>query len=518
MWSDTHEGSYPLKGSQRTILFLIADTGAGHRSAANAIRNAIDLIAQKEQEEWYAHQQASAGDGNGQGEYQPLMPPPLTYRMEIVDVFKDYSHFPLREAVKLYGPTIRYNPKLFGRVFHMSNRTQRVRAVQQVATPLIHNGLLRLITSVQPDVIVSIHPMLNHVTIHALQDLGLHIPFITVVTDLISVHQAWIAPGADAYIVPTEHARDLYLQSGEDLERIHLLGMPIDPKFTFALESKEELQRKLGLEPGKPVVLLVGGGEGSGGLRTAVNTISQARLPVQLLIITGHNKRLYVHLQRSRSSLHVPAKVFGFVHNMPEMMRAADVIVTKAGPGTICEALACDVPIILSGYVPGQEEGNVTYVLENNVGILAYDSIELIDALRRLLKPGSEILCEQLANAKRISRSRASFDIAQTILSFLPAADAPGMWENAQLPRKPYMRANQGRTGTSVRVMRPKRLTPRVSPRLRPGTSASRRLSLPRLKFLRHSGRNPSSQRPRSASKRLVRLIDVRRSQNDSSQ
>ncbi|HEX6478041.1 MAG TPA: glycosyltransferase [Ktedonobacteraceae bacterium] len=506
-----------MKGSQRTILFLIADTGAGHRSAANAIRTAINLIAQKEQEDWHARQLASAGDATGQEELEPLTPQPPTYRIEIVDVFKDYSHFPLREAVKLYGPTIRYNPKLFGRVFHMSNRTQRVRAVQQVATPLIHNGLLRLITSMQPDVIVSIHPMLNHVTIHALQDLGLHIPFITVVTDLISVHQAWIAPGADAYIVPTEHARDLYLQNGQDPERIHLLGMPIDPKFTFPLESKEELQRKLGLEPGKPVVLLVGGGEGSGGLRSAVNIISQAHLPVQLLIITGRNKRLYVNLQRSRSSLHVPAKVFGFVHNMPEMMRAADVIVTKAGPGTICEALACDLPIILSGYVPGQEEGNVTYVVENNAGTLAYDSIELIDALRRLLKPGSELLCEQLVNAKRISRPRASFDIAQTILSFLPAADAAGIWEKVQLPRQPYMRASQVRPAASIHVLRPKGLTRRVSPRLRPGTLVSRRLSLPRLRFLRRTVRN-SSQRSRAASKRLAHLIDVRRLQNHSSQ
>src|SRR2546429_1005573 len=287
-----HERSHPLKGSQRTVLFLIADTGAGHRRVANAIRNAISLIAQKEQEEWHERQLAIVEDASTQVEPQSLAPPP-TYRIEIVDVFKEYSRFPLREAVKLYGPAIRYNPKLYGRVFHMSNRTQRVLAVQQVASPLIHNGLLRLITNVQPDVIVSIHPMLNHVTIRALQDLDLRIPFITVVTDLISVHQAWIAPGADAYIVPTEHARELYIQSGLDPAQIHLLGMPIDPKFTLALESKEQLQRKLGLEPGKPVVLLVGGGEGSGGLRFAVDSIFPARLSVQFLLITGRHKRLY---------------------------------------------------------------------------------------------------------------------------------------------------------------------------------------------------------------------------------
>jgi 1,2-diacylglycerol 3-beta-galactosyltransferase len=436
-----------LKGSQRTLLFLIADTGAGHRSAANAIRNAITLISQQEQEEWLQRHP----DETEEGEY-----PPPTYRIEIVDVFEEYSRFPLREAVKLYGPTIRYNPKLFGRMFHMSNKDRQIRAMRTLATPLIHNGLKRLFTSVQPDVIVSIHPLLNHVTIRALQDLDLHVPFLTVVTDLVSVHYSWFAPGADGYIVPTEHAKRLYLKRGLDPERVHMLGMPIDPKFTLPIEGKQELQRKLGFDPRLPVVLLVGGGDGAGGLRTAVHAISQARLPVQMLIITGRNQRLYVHLQRARSSLHVPARVFGFVQNMPEMMRAADVIVTKAGPGTICEALACELPVILSGYVPGQEEGNVSFVLENNVGVLARDSSELIDTLRRLVKPGSQVMRTQLENAKRISRPRASFDIAGCILSFLPPPGAPGIWQTEQQQRQRRIMLKRLRRAVPIRTLRPR--------------------------------------------------------------
>src|SRR5207249_5598228 len=169
------------------------------------------------------------------------------------------------------------------------------------------------------------------------------------------------------------------------------------------------------LEPGLPVVLLVGGGDGAGGLQYAVRTISRAHLPVQLLVITGRNKRLYAYLQRTRANLHVPAKIFGFVQNMPEMMRASDVIITKAGPGTISEALACELPIILSGYVPGQEEGNVEFVLQNDVGVLARDPIELIDAIRRLVKPGSARMHQQVANARRLSRPGASFDIVHCI-------------------------------------------------------------------------------------------------------
>ncbi len=422
-----HEVSGLEKIPHKTILFLIADTGAGHRSAANAIRNAITLISQKEQEEWHARQQdvsASSTDVQEQPTAAALAAPP-TYRIEIVDVFEEYSLFPLREAVKLYGPAIRYNPKIYGRVFRMSNERRGVMAVQTVTSPLMRNGLLRLITDVQPDVIVSIHPLLNHVTIKALQSANLDIPFLTVVTDLVSLHYSWFAPGADAYIVPTEQAKALYLARGLDSERVHVLGMPIDPKFTRPTESKQELQRKFGLEPGLPVVLLVGGGDGAGGLQDAVRAISRAHLPVQLLIITGRNRRLYAYLQRIKINFHVPVKVFGFVQNMPEMMRASDVIITKAGPGTINEALACDLPIILSGYVPGQEEGNVEFVLKNDLGIMAHDTIELVDGLRRLVKPGSTTMRRQVTNAKRVSRPQASFDIARCILGFLSPVAQP---------------------------------------------------------------------------------------------
>ncbi|GHO54204.1 MGDG synthase family glycosyltransferase [Ktedonobacter robiniae] len=440
---------------QRTILFLIADTGAGHRSAANAIHNAIKLISQQEQEAWQAQQVNQHTDSETTGATSKAtnsLPEPTNYRVEIVDVFEEYSRFPLREAVKLYGPTIRYNPKLFGDVFHLSNQEGTVKAVQTLATPLILNGLMRLITSVQPDIIVSIHPLLNHVTVHALQELGLKIPFLTVVTDLVTIHYTWFAEGADAYIVPTEEAKRLYLQRGLDPKRLHMLGMPIDPKFTLPTEEKEALRKRFNLQNDLPTVLLVGGGDGAGGLQAAVKAISQARLPVQLMVVTGRNRRLYAHLQRTRSNFHVPAKIFGFVHNMPELMRAADIIVTKAGPGTICEALSCDLPIILSGYVPGQEEGNVEFVLHNDLGVLALDPRTLVNELRKLIKPGSEILQRRLANARNISRARASFDIAQCILSYLPTPETGSIWQSRQWQRQ--QQRLSGRLRSSIRIRR----------------------------------------------------------------
>lgn len=480
-----------MKGSQRTILFLIADTGAGHRSAANALRNAINILAEEEHNKWL--------EGHQAGEHGADIPEPPTYRIEIVDVFEEYSRFPLREAVKLYGPTIRYNPSLYGRFFHMTDRARSVATVKAVAGPLVHKGLLRLITSVQPDVIVSIHPMLNHVTIEAIADLGVKIPFLTVVTDLISVHHAWYAPGADGYILPTEQARLLYLKRGHDASKVHVLGMPIDPKYTLPMPDKKELRHKLGLELHLPTVLLVGGGDGAGGLRQAVLAISQARLPVQLMVVTGRNKRLFVYLQRLRSDLKVPARIFGFVTNMPELMHAADVIVTKAGPGSICEALACDLPIILSGYVPGQEAGNVTFVTENGAGVLARTPAEVVNALRFLIKPGSQLLKQQLENARSLSRPRASFDIVQHILSYLPPTDQPGIWQEVSLPHK--ARLGGRRSLIAPTLLNRRKVSQRVAIARRPGGS------FPRLLPLRRPTRSTGPLDARSTSRRLPPLI-----------
>lgn len=457
----------------------------------------MTLIAEEERKHWLA------------GQANENVPEPPTYRIEIVDVFEEYSRFPLREAVKLYGPTIRYNPSLYGRFFHMTNRAQSVAAVKTVAGPLVRKGLLRLISTMQPDVIVSIHPMLNHVTIEAIRELGVPIPFITVVTDLISVHHSWYAPGADSYVVPTEPARQLYLKRGLDPQKVHVLGMPIDPKFTQVEASKEALRKRLELDLNRPVVLLTGGGDGAGGLRAAVHAISQARLPVQLLVIAGRNKRLFVQLQRDRANLKVPLKVFGFVNNMPEMMRASDVIITKAGPGTICEALTCNLPIILSGFVPGQEEGNVTFVVENNVGTLADEASEVVNELRRLIKPGSPIWQKQLENAQRIRRPRASFDIANHILGFLPAPGVQGIWQGTGVLPLTRLRSKNRR---SYRVGGALKSPVGFNYAKGLALSASQRLSSNsrRLTFLRRSG--PLNLRVTRT--RLPRLTGLTRGRN----
>src|SRR5262249_20669341 len=163
----------------------------------------------------------------------------------------------------------------------------------------------------------------------------------------------------------------------------------------------EERRRALGLDPARPAVLAVGGGEGAGGLAEQVLAITHLMPEAQVLAVTGRNRQLYRELRHLCLVGRLPARIFGFVHNMPGLMRAADVVVTKAGPGTICEAVACGLPILLTGAIPGQEEGNVDYVLANGLGELATTPDALVAALRRLLDPGNPRLRELREHARR---------------------------------------------------------------------------------------------------------------------
>ncbi|HEU5348740.1 MAG TPA: glycosyltransferase, partial [Ktedonobacterales bacterium] len=369
-----------------TILFLISDTGAGHRSAASAIAKALSLV----------YEQSHA---NGQ--------PTPDMDCHIVDAFAECARFPLHKTVSFYGPVTRHSPRLYGHVFHATNSAERFNTVRQLCQPFLLQGLRALIARIRPDVIVSVHPLLNHVTLQALDQMGLRVPVITVVTDLVNAHASWFARGVDACIVPTQAVKSLALAHGLAATRVHLLGMPVDPCFAVCpTATVAERRSALALDADLPVALLTGGGEGGCDLAEAVEEIVRQRLRVQLLVVAGRNRQLYARVERMRWQHDTPTRIslFGFVRNMPDLMRAADVIVTKAGPGTISEAVACKLPIVLLGAIPGQEEGNIDFVLQNGLGVLAPTPENLALHLANLLDASHPQHGQIRARARAINR------------------------------------------------------------------------------------------------------------------
>ncbi len=153
----------------------------------------------------------------------------------------------------------------------------------------------------------------------------------------------------------------------------------------------------------------------AGGMADQVAAIARRQLPVQLLVVAGRNAAL--QRQLSRRDWGLPVHVLGFVRNMPELMHAADLLVTKAGPGTISEALICGLPMVITSALPGQEEGNVSYVVEGGAGVEATTPEVLASALARFsAAEGEATLAAMSAAATRLAKPQAADDIARLIL------------------------------------------------------------------------------------------------------
>jgi 1,2-diacylglycerol 3-beta-galactosyltransferase len=181
------------------------------------------------------------------------------------------------------------------------------------------------------------------------------------------------------------------------------------------------------MDAGLPAVLLIGGGEGVGPVEQIAyqlgRSLCNGQATGQMVVICGRNREMEERLGGQAWPL--PVVVRGFVDNMPDWMAACDCVVTKAGPGTIAEALISGLPILLSGYIPGQEEGNIPYVVDNHVGEYNTDPAEIANIVARWFGPEREKLAAMSARARAMGHPQATFDIVKSITELLSAARQP---------------------------------------------------------------------------------------------
>ncbi len=363
-----------------SILFLFSDTGGGHRSATEAIIEALDL------------------------EY------PEQYDTKMIDFFRHYAPLPLNYAPEIYPHLSRY-PKMWKLGYEASNGTRRIRAFYDVMWPYLRRAVIKLLRENPVDLIVSVHQLVNIPLLRS--RLKTNIRFVTVVTDLVSTHSAWYHPGADLVIVPTIPAREKALKSGLPNRKVVVIGQPIAEKYVSQILTKDELRIKLGWKTNLFTVLLVGGGEGMGNLEKHAMALNHSHLSIQLIIVAGRNQSLQTRLENQRWNM--PTKIYGFVNEMPAFMQAADVLITKAGPGTISEAFISGLPLILYSKMPGQEDGNVGYVINQGAGIWAPHPDQMVESLQYWLSHPDEL--KIVANrSKHLAKPNASREIARELV------------------------------------------------------------------------------------------------------
>jgi 1,2-diacylglycerol 3-beta-galactosyltransferase len=330
------------------ILFLYSDTGGGHRAAAESIIEALDLEFGK------------------------------SITTEMVDFLKDYAPAPYNRLPQYYPDLVKV-PELWGVGFHISDGRPQARIVTSTFWPYVHRAAQRLVKEHPSDLMVSVHPLGTSFFLKALGPNRQ--PFVTVVTDMVSTHALWYDQRADLTLVPTEMAFQRALEYHMSPEKVQVVGQPVSQRISQAGMTKKDLRKKLGWNTKKPAVLLVGGGEGMGPLKETAIAIDESGLDVSLVIIAGRNTKLKSELESREWDN--PVHIYGFTSDMPDFLHASDVLVSKAGPGTIAEALIASLPIILYAKLPGQEDGNVRFVESVGAGVWAPDSLQVVRTLTR---------------------------------------------------------------------------------------------------------------------------------------
>lgn len=361
------------------IVFYFSDTGGGHRSAAEAIIEALHL---------------EFGEA---------------FTAAMVDFFKDYAPPPFSRMSDLYPEMVKA-PRLWQASFYATDGRARARVMTASLWPVARAPARKLVRDHPADLIVTVHPIANT---FALRALGSNRPpFFTVVTDMVTTHALWFDARSDRIFVPTEMARKRAIVYQMPAEKIEVAGLPVADRYCRPVGDKQALRRKLGWPLDRPIALLVGGGEGMGPLAKTARAIDESGLDIGLVIVCGRNEKLKANLESQ--TWENPAFIYGFTRDLPDFMRAADAIITKAGPGTIAEALNANLPIILYSKVPGQEDGNVTFVVESGAGIWAPKPQLVVRALTRwICRPRErEAVIE---NARRAARPDAARRIAHVL-------------------------------------------------------------------------------------------------------
>lgn len=332
------------------ILFLFSDTGGGHRSATEAI---IEVI------------ERDYGD---------------RVTAEMVDFLKDHYPWPYRKFPDWYNDMVRF-PRTYAAVWYGTNG--RIRTKSIIGTQRLHPTLVSqhndMIAHSGADLVVAMH----WAAVNPLMWMpkAIRPPVGVVVTDLVTIHSSWVHEDVDFAIVPTAQARDRALENGIAAERVYLTGLPVAQKFCHGTADAAAIRAEHDWPVDKPLVMLMGGGDGMGPLEENARAIAASGLDVGMIIIAGRNADLKARLESI--DWQIPTYVYSFVRNIPDFMTAADVLVTKAGPSSIVEALHCDLPVILYSRIQGQEDGNVSWVVDAGAGQWSPEPHLVVAALRR---------------------------------------------------------------------------------------------------------------------------------------
>ncbi len=315
---------------------------------------------------------------------------------------------------KAYIDLVNNAPEILGWMYDRLDEPWKNEKRRLFLEKLNTKPFVKMVRGYDPDWIICTH-FLPAEIISDLKGRGkLNCPQTIVVTDF-EMHAMWLCHNYERYFVALDETR-FYLESlGFPAEKITISGIPIDPVFSEPAD-KAALSEKFGLDPEIPTIMVSAGGFGVGRIETLIGALQTIRRPVQILAMCGRNEELKTKIDAAMKLNHdCRIKGVGFTDEMDQYMSVSDLIVGKPGGLTTCEALAKGLIFVVVNPIPGQEERNSDYLLEqgaaircNNLSVLGYKIEQLLNNKERFER--------MRQNALAISRPNAAFAIIDKLL------------------------------------------------------------------------------------------------------
>jgi 1,2-diacylglycerol 3-beta-galactosyltransferase len=365
---------------KKRILILTSDAGYGHRSAAYAIESALGELFEDQCETKVVNPTDNPDT------------PKLIQQLE-----------------QGYDEMVVETPELYRLSYHALDAPLVSDVVRAAVAQMFNDVMYELIDGFGPHVVVSTYPFHAKSVANVIGDLEIDCPLAIVITDLTDVQSLWYSPLATMHFVPTPLIRQQAYEYNIPATRIRVTGLPVNPAIVRETRTPSELRRELGWEQEVPTCLIVASPR-----TREMARISKAldQIPdLQVVVVCGGNSQLYSELEGLEWQ--GPVQLYDWIDRMPQLMKASDFIVCKAGGLIVSEALASGLPMIISEALPGQETGNMHYVVENSAGAWAPGPTEVLATALSWLRNNQVQLAEFRSNAQKLGKPQAAYHIAK---------------------------------------------------------------------------------------------------------
>lgn len=368
---------------KKRCLIITSDAGFGHRSAALSVAKALEVLYP--------------------GQVEILVTNPI-----------QESNTPtvMKPIEKGYDRSVRFSPGLYRLSYEVSDSRLVSEVVEGALALMLQRIMADTIREFKPDVILNTNEMFNTPIGRVLQETGARTPSFTVVTDLADVHSLWFSPEPDRFFIANEWVKVKALESGVPEGKLVTSGIPVSPDFSLNQVEKQALRGSLGLDPHRLTLLFVGSNRVSN-LQDYLQVLESFPTPVQAVVIAGGNDELYKKLVDSHFDF--PVEVRNFEKNVPQWMMASDILVTKAGGLIVSEGLAAGLPILLIDYLPGQEEGNVRFLLSHQAGAFVQNVGEFRAMIDYWLQEDGSRLSQVARASAALGHPEAAMTVARAI-------------------------------------------------------------------------------------------------------